>query len=49
MSNEPVEKQTILQRILDDINFVLMLGLVVPTVFYTLWGVMEVVTIPMIK
>lgn len=49
MSNESVEKQTVLQRILDDINFVFMLGLVVPTVFYTLWGVMEVVSIPMVK
>ncbi len=42
-------RPTVLQRILDDINFVLMLGLVVPTVFYVLWGVMEVVTIPLAK
>ena len=42
-------RQTVLQRILDDINFVLMLGLVVPTVFFTLWGVMEVATIPLAK
>lgn len=47
MSNEESFKPTVLQRILDDINFVLVLGLVVPTVFYTLWGVMEVVTVPM--
>ena len=49
MSNEESFKPTVLQRILDDNNFVLMLGLVVPTVFYTLWGVMEVVTIPLAK
>lgn len=49
MSNESVEKQTILQRVLDDINFILMLGLVVPTVFYTLWGCMEVISIPMAR
>ncbi len=49
MSNEENFRPTVLQRILDDINFVMMLGLVVPTVFYTLWGVMEVVTIPMAK
>ena len=42
-------RPTVLQRILDDINFVLMLGLVVPTVFFTLWGVMEVVTVPLAK
>ena len=49
MSNEPVEQQTVLQRVLDDINFILMLGLVVPTVLYTLWGVMEVANLPMAR
>lgn len=49
MSNEPVEQQTVLQRVLDDINFILMLGLVVPTVLYTIWGIMEVVSIPMAR
>ncbi len=49
MSNEEKVTPTVLQRILDDINFVMMLGLVVPTVFYTLWGVMETVTIPLTK
>ena len=49
MSSEESFRPTVLQRILDDINFVLMLGLVVPTVFYVLWGVMEVVTIPLAK
>lgn len=39
--------RTVLQRVLDDENFLLMLGLVMPTVFYTLWGVMEVVTLPL--
>ena len=47
MSNEENVTPTVLQRILDDINFMMLLGLVVPTVFYTLWGVMEVVTIPL--
>lgn len=49
MSSEESFRPTVLQRILDDINFVFLLGLVFPTVFYTLWGVMEVVTIPMAK
>ncbi len=39
----------IMQRILDDPFLLLLLGLVVPTVFYILWGVMEVVTIPLAK
>lgn len=46
--NEVKKPLTVLQRILDDQSFMLMLGLVVPTVFYTLWGVMEVVTIPLV-
>ncbi len=45
-ANETKKPLTVLQRILDDQNFMLMLGLVMPTVFYTLWGVMEVATIP---
>ena len=39
----------IMQRILDDPFLLLTFGLVVPTVFYILWGVMEVVTIPLAK
>jgi hypothetical protein len=39
----------IMQRILDDPFLILTFGLVVPTVFYILWGVMEVVTIPLAK
>lgn len=46
-ANEAKKPMTVLQRVLDDQNFMLMLGLVMPTVFYTLWGVMEVVTIPL--
>lgn len=49
MSNESAEKKSVLQRVLDDMNFILMLGLVVPTVFYTLWGVMMVASIPVAR
>jgi len=44
--NEPIP---IMQRILDDPFLLLALGLVVPTVFYILWGVMEIITIPLVK
>ena len=44
--HEPVP---IMQRILDDPFLLLALGIAVPTVFYILWGVMEVVTIPLGK
>ncbi len=35
-----------MQRILDNPFLLLFLGVVIPTVFYILWGVMEIVTIP---
>ncbi|HYA37920.1 MAG TPA: hypothetical protein VEI74_06590 [Candidatus Methylomirabilis sp.] len=38
-----------MQRVLDNPFLLLFLGVVVPTVFYILWGVMEVVTIPLAK
>jgi len=39
----------IMQRILDDPFLLLALAVVVPAVFYVLWGVMEIVTIPLAK
>ena len=38
-----------MQRILDNPFLLLFLGVVIPTVFYILWGVMEVATIPLAK
>ena len=34
------------QRILDNPFILLFIGVVVPTVFYVIWGIMEIVTIP---
>ncbi|MCG6890783.1 MAG: hypothetical protein LJE92_14450 [Gammaproteobacteria bacterium] len=34
------------QRVLDNPFLLLFLGIVMPTVFYILWGVMEIATIP---
>jgi hypothetical protein len=42
-------KPTVLQRVLDDNMLLLFLGITIPTVFYLIWGIMEVVTIPMGK
>lgn len=41
--NQPV---SVLQQILDNPFLLLFLGVVIPTVFYILWGVMEIATIP---
>ncbi len=38
-----------MQRILDNPFLLLFLGVVIPTVFYILWGIMEIVTIPLGK
>ena len=35
-----------MQRILDNPFLLLFLGVVVPTVFYIIWGVIEIVQIP---
>jgi hypothetical protein len=43
------ERVPVMQRVLDNPFLLLFLGVVVPTVFYILWGVMEIVTIPIAK
>ena len=38
-----------MQQILDNPFLLLFLGVVVPTVFYIVWGVMEIVSLPIAK
>ncbi len=38
-----------MQKLLDNPFLLLFLGVMVPTVFYIVWGVMEIVTIPLAK
>jgi len=40
------EKVPFMQRVLDNHFLLLFLGVVIPTVFYILWGVMELTQIP---
>ncbi len=40
------ERVPIMQRVLDNPFLLLFIGVVVPTVFYVVWGIMELVTIP---
>ncbi len=42
-------KPTVLQRILEDNMLLLFLGITVPTVFYVLWGCLEVLSMPLAK
>ncbi len=36
----------VMQKVLDNPFLLLFLGILFPTVFYILWGIMEIVTIP---
>ena len=47
--NDSQEEIPVMQRILDNPFLLLFLGVVIPTVFYILWGIMEIVTIPIAK
>ncbi|NNC99360.1 MAG: hypothetical protein HKN85_04180 [Gammaproteobacteria bacterium] len=40
------ERIPFFQRMLDNPFLLLFLGIVFPTVFYILWGIMEIATIP---
>lgn len=44
-----LEKVPFMQRLLDNPFLLLFLGVVVPAVLYTLWGVMEIASIPLAK
>jgi len=51
MNTEQAEAQKpvripVMQRILDNPFMLLFIGVVVPTVFYIIWGIMEIITIP---
>ena len=37
----------VMQRVLDNPFLLLFIGVVVPTVFYVIWGIMEIITIPL--
>ncbi len=40
------ERIPFFQRVIDNPFLLLFIGIVMPTVFYILWGVMEIATIP---
>ena len=39
----------VMQQVLDNPFLLLFLGVVIPTVFYIIWGVMEITNIPLAK
>jgi hypothetical protein len=47
-SSEP-ERIPFMQQLLDNPFLLLFLGVTIPTIFYIIWGVMEIVSIPLAK
>jgi hypothetical protein len=46
---EQINQIPLMQRVLDNPFLLLFLGVAIPTVLYTLWGVMEIASIPIAK
>ncbi|MBK8069755.1 MAG: hypothetical protein IPK27_19680 [Rhodanobacteraceae bacterium] len=47
--NDENEKVPMMQQLLDNPFLLLFLGVLVPMVIYTLWGVIDILTIPAAK
>ena len=47
--NSEDERIPTMQKILDNPFLLLFLGVVMPTVFYLIWGIMEIISIPIAK
>jgi hypothetical protein len=47
--DKPEEKVPLAQVIFDNVFILLLLGLVVPVVFYTIWGLLEIASIPLAR
>jgi hypothetical protein len=45
-SSQESSRVPVMQRILDNPFLLLFIGIVTPAVFYIIWGVMEIVSIP---
>ena len=43
------ERVPFMQQLLDNPFLLMFIGVTMPTVFYIIWGVMEIVTIPIAK
>ncbi len=48
-SDSESERIPVMQQIIDNPFLLLFLGVTIPTVFYVIWGIMEIITIPVAK
>ena len=49
MATERPERVPFMQRVLDNPFLLLFLGVMIPMVVYTLWGIIEILTVPLAK
>ncbi|MGE5130994.1 MAG: hypothetical protein ACM3IK_15280 [Sphingomonadaceae bacterium] len=49
MDEVPEEPVPMMQQLLDNPFLLLFLGVVIPTVFYLIWGVLEILSLPLAK
>ena len=48
-TNDPEEKVPMMQQLLDNPFLLLFLGVMIPMIVYTLWGVIDILTVPLAK
>lgn len=49
VTDDPNEPIPLMQRLLDNPFILLFLGVMIPMVVYTLWGVIDILTVPLAK
>lgn len=47
--DDPTEPVPMMQQLLDNPFLLLFLGVLIPMVVYTLWGVIDILTVPLAK
>ena len=48
-SDQDLERVPLMQQLLDNPFLLLFIGVMVPMVVYTLWGVIDILTVPLAK
>ena len=48
-TNDTEEKVPMMQQLLDNPFLLLFLGVMIPMIVYTLWGVIDILTVPLAK
>lgn len=49
MPDDKTQRVPAMQRLLDDPFLLLFIAVAVPTIMFSMWGIMEIITIPLAK